>query len=351
MAILGIVLHNYCHAGAEGVKENQETFNAANCYRFFDSLSMDLISSLWQIFSFLGHYGIAIFIFISGYGLARKHQDYIPPLHEYLGHNAAKLWVLMIPGLFFYLTLALYEGNPLMPALSNIIGTFTFTANLTHPEAGYWKIAYGPYWYFGLTVQLCLVYRFIFHAKSSKRLIAATALVFIIEIAAFLIVGTDNNLIYWLRSNIFIAMPLFCLGIYFGREGFSIPEKVRKNPLIHTIIAVIVAVTLSLLPYGWAWFLSLFFWVPAVAGIAAILPQYLAAPLGWIGGISAWIFAIHPCVRELVWRLMGWYARPWTSLAVYLLLSIAAAYLLSLLMPRLLNRLRHNASSLTGTPS
>ena len=69
IAILAIVLHNYCHFISKIVQENE--------YQFFVSHN----EQLWQVvtnpdallpvhlLSFFGHYGVPVFLFLSGYGL------------------------------------------------------------------------------------------------------------------------------------------------------------------------------------------------------------------------------------------------------------------------------------------
>ena len=73
IAILGIILHNYCHFLGFAVKENEYKFDAGRPMQFLDKL-FSLNSDLFiQFFSFLGHYGVPIFLFISGYGLVKNH--------------------------------------------------------------------------------------------------------------------------------------------------------------------------------------------------------------------------------------------------------------------------------------
>ena len=66
IAILGIILHNYCHFLGFAVKENEYTFNVDKPMQLADrllSLNHDLFI---HILSFFGHYGVPLFLFISG---------------------------------------------------------------------------------------------------------------------------------------------------------------------------------------------------------------------------------------------------------------------------------------------
>ena len=73
-AILGIVLHNYCHFLNFAVKENEYIFYGDRPRQFWDML-MSMDSQLFvHVFSFLGHYGVPVFLFVSGFGLVMKYE-------------------------------------------------------------------------------------------------------------------------------------------------------------------------------------------------------------------------------------------------------------------------------------
>ena len=74
-AILMIVFHNYFHiiAGV-GYGENQLFFKSIHMYSFLDSIFIDFSGFFNYFFSFFGHYGVQLFVFISGYGLAKKYS-------------------------------------------------------------------------------------------------------------------------------------------------------------------------------------------------------------------------------------------------------------------------------------
>ena len=73
IAILAIMLHNYCHFIGKIVKENE--------YRFYDFNNNRLLQVLdnpdellpVHLFSYFGHYGVPVFLFLSGFGLVRKY--------------------------------------------------------------------------------------------------------------------------------------------------------------------------------------------------------------------------------------------------------------------------------------
>ena len=89
IAILGIVLHNFTHWLRPMVKENEYTFTQEKADRFIDLLLHPNWDLPAQICSFLGHYGVPVFLFLSAYGLVRKYEN---PLQQTDTQPAIKTW-------------------------------------------------------------------------------------------------------------------------------------------------------------------------------------------------------------------------------------------------------------------
>ena len=69
-AIICICLHNFFHYLPPSPGENEFYFSLNHINNFFSQISETPAEFVNLIFSYLGHYGVQIFIFISGYGLA-----------------------------------------------------------------------------------------------------------------------------------------------------------------------------------------------------------------------------------------------------------------------------------------
>ena len=61
IAILGIMLHNYCHFLGFAVKENEYTFTLAKPMQLLDRLTAIDHHLFVHIMSFFGHYGVTVF--------------------------------------------------------------------------------------------------------------------------------------------------------------------------------------------------------------------------------------------------------------------------------------------------
>ena len=73
IAILSIVVHNFAHKLPGAAVENEFAFNIENSINFSNKvLSSDF---LIHIFSFWGHLGVPIFVFLSAYGISLKYGN------------------------------------------------------------------------------------------------------------------------------------------------------------------------------------------------------------------------------------------------------------------------------------
>ena len=116
IAILGIFLHNFCHLLRGSNEENEFEFIAervSNMWNYWTGGNIDVFAPI-QMFAFFGHYGVPIFLFLSGYGLVMKYEGISSPqvgIWRFLGSHWLKLFKLMILGFVLsvitYMTLAL----------------------------------------------------------------------------------------------------------------------------------------------------------------------------------------------------------------------------------------------------
>lgn len=85
IAILLVIMHNYCHEFSFAVEANEFIWIKDNITLFNHhplSLDNNLID---HAFSFGGHYGVVLFLFVSGYGLFRiLFPIFIIPISIYL---------------------------------------------------------------------------------------------------------------------------------------------------------------------------------------------------------------------------------------------------------------------------
>ena len=352
IAILGIILHNYCHFLGFAVKENEYKFDSSRPMQFFDKL-FSLDSDLFiHIFSFLGHYGVPIFLFISGYGLVKKYEAHPQTGNENPSHREGhsvgfafirkhflKLFRLMIIGYLVFIGVYLlrHSDGAQVYSWDHVLTQLTMTINFFYFDPDH-IIKPGPYWYFGLMLQLYILYILVIYRWRQNSLLIALAAGSILLEACF---GNQQDWLNYIRYNFIGGLLPFCMGIWAARRDplSNSPEgESNSKPPLREVGWVLISALFVLFGgmYFWTWLI-----VPAFIATGAIATvkllsackgilsplSSLLSPLSWLGSISAMLFVMHPIARELIishYRRIDIYG----GIFIYLLSSVALAMLL-----------------------
>ena len=152
MAIVSIMLHNFAHWLPGAAPENEFSFSLEHYESFWESVvSMDF---LIQIFSFFGHLGVPVFVFMTGYGLAQKY-DRIERLEwkSFLFNHWKKLIIPLVVGTLVSLLMMFVLEGHLVCSVSRIFVQCTMLLNFISPM----HLLPMPYWYLGMTMQLYII--------------------------------------------------------------------------------------------------------------------------------------------------------------------------------------------------
>lgn len=243
LAIIGIFLHNYCHWLGPIVKENEYQYFQHNVDWLNQVMvSMDLNLPV-HLLSFFGHYGVPVFLFLSAYGLVMKYEakphlsteqqtrmysisgkkltgsiNWRDPLH-FIRYHYLKLFKMMIAGFVAFTMLDLITpGSHHYAALDIVAMLGMFNNVLPNPDNIIWP---GPYWFFGLMLQLYIVYRLLLYRRHWGWTVGLMAICIVIQ----LILGFDNpesEVMNRYRYNFMGGMLPFGLGILYARYGEKI---------------------------------------------------------------------------------------------------------------------------------
>ena len=367
IAILGIILHNYCHFLGFAVKENEYKFDPSRPMQFLDKL-FSLDSDLFiHFFSFLGHYGVPIFLFISGYGLVKKYEAHPQPLPKggeilhsipeqssptrclslftlhFVKYHFLKLFRLMVIGYLVFIGIYLlrHSDGAQVYSWDRVLAQLTMTINFFYFDPDH-IIKPGPYWYFGLMLQLYILYILVIHRWRSNWLLAALAIGSVALESCFV---DSPDWLNYIRYNFIGALLPFCMGIWIARGEEPTPNPSRKEgslesrqtseipPLGRDIGWVLISALFVL--FGslsfWTWLLVPVFVVTGAIATVKLISNSslftLHSSLSWFGSISAMLFVMHPIARELIishYRRIDIYG----GIFIYLLSSVALAMLL-----------------------
>ena len=358
IAILGIILHNYCHFLGFAVKENEYKFDPSRPMQFLDKLFSFDSDLFIHFFSFLGHYGVPIFLFISGYGLVKKYEAQpkggepasakeASPSGRFGGafikKHFLKLFRLMIIGYLVFIGIYLlrHSDGAQVYSWDRVLAQLTMTINFFYFDPDH-IIKPGPYWYFGLMLQLYILYILVIHRWRSNWLLAALAIGSVALESCFV---DSPDWLNYIRYNFIGALLPFCMGIWIAREeeplSNSIPPScspagapILRFFTLHSSLFTLVVSALFVL-FGslsfWTWLLVPVFVVTGAIATVKLISNSslftLHSSLSWFGSISAMLFVMHPIARELIishYRRIDIYG----GVFIYLLSSVALAMLL-----------------------
>ena len=308
IAIISIMLHNYCHAISYTVKENEFQYFSQNNMNLWSHVLTLNHNFIFDLLSFFGHYGVPVFLFISGYGLCRKYglSEKKITSFSFIRYHFIKLLRLMFFGYVISLLViwATHGHNSSPVTFIQFILQLSMLINLsTFPSVP------GPYWYFGLTMQLYLLYILIFCKR--KVLYSVIAVIFCLLIQLFC--NPEGNLLGWLRGNFVGSLLPFCVGIC----SVYISVIFKRRIYLFTYVISIIFIFLMGFNYQY-WLVIPVFVVLSCISLIKMIPYKILKYLDYIGSISASLFVVHPIIRSIAFRYISTY-NLYIQICIYLL--------------------------------
>lgn len=337
LAIIGIFLHNYCHWLGPVVKENEYTFSQHNV----DWLTAVMASPDGllpaHLVSFFGHYGVPVFLFLSAYGLELKYgRSLYAPAFRFVAYHWKKLFSMMIVGFVSFTIVDAMTPGRWHYTLTQVVAQLAMVNNLLpDPDHNIWP---GPFWFFGLMLQLYVVYRLLLY----KRHWAWTAGAMVVCLGVQLAFAPESEALNWYRYNFMGGMLPFGLGLLYARYGNRI---ILTN--LNTLSLLVSVVFCGFMVMWMSASYLLWSVVPLVVCILCVyvvklLSQAARRPVGawlmerlvWMGEISAALFVIHPTLRK-VFIPISRHGDIYTGLLLYAIAAIGAAWLIRLVMTKI----------------
>ena len=344
IAILAIMLHNYCHFIGKIVKENE--------YQFFTSHN----EGLWQVItnpdnllpvhllSYFGHYGVPVFLFLSGFGLVMKYEangttesrNY--GIFPFVRYNYFKLLRMLIVGFTIFVIVDALTPGRFQFHWYNVIAQLLMYINvLPTPDKIIWP---GIYWFFGLMMELYIVYRLLFYRRSSWIAVALIVVCWLLQ--AFC--DPEGETLNRLRYNCIGGLLPFGLGIIAARvrtlrTGSTTPTDSAYAPygpilwLLVFILSVALVFAMSFNFHTWLLWIPVFIILGTIALVKA-MPKWMLSIVTWFGSISAAMFVAHPIARKL-FITVAWKQDVYDGLMLYIIAVIALSWAVKLLIDRI----------------
>ena len=346
IAILGIFLHNFCHWLNPVVKENEYQYFQHNVDWFAQCAAR--VNELFpaHVISFFGHYGVPVFLFLSAYGLEMKYgngQGKAPDgrrvvVSSFVRYHYLKLFKMMIVGFICFTVVDAMTAGSWHYNVAQIVGQLLMINNFyDQPDRNIWP---GPFWFFGLMLQLYVVYRLLLYRRHWGWTVGLMA---VCTVAQLFMDPEGENLNYW-RYNFMGGMLPFGLGLLFARYGNKVMlvNLTFGSFLMSWVVCSFFIVSASGSFYTWVI-------VPALVCYASVyfiktvstlplpwLRARIGYVLGWLGNVSAALFGIHPAIRK-VFITVSRQGDIYTGLLLYAIASLGAAWLVMKLMRHIPN--------------
>ena len=346
IAILGIFLHNFCHWLNPVVKENEYQYFQHNVDWFAQCAAR--VNELFpaHVISFFGHYGVPVFLFLSAYGLEMKYgngQGKAPDgrrvvVSSFVRYHYLKLFKMMIVGFICFTVVDAMTAGSWHYNVAQIVGQLLMINNFyDQPDRNIWP---GPFWFFGLMLQLYVVYRLLLYRRHWGWTVGLMA---VCTVAQLSMDPEGENLNYW-RYNFMGGMLPFGLGLLFARYGNKVMlvNLTFGSFLMSWVVCSFFIVSASGSFYTWVI-------VPALVCYASVyfiktvstlplpwLRARICYVLGWLGNVSAALFVIHPAIRK-VFITVSRHGDIYTGLLLYAIASLGAAWLVMKLMRHIPN--------------
>lgn len=320
IAILSIVVHNFAHKLPCAAVENEFAFNIDNSFYFCNNvLSSDF---LIHIFSFWGHLGVPIFVFLSAYGLSLKYENEVTinRKHFIFCHYKKLFFPLLFGSIAYLVVMYFVEGHCSFHA-ARFVTQCTMILNLIYPHE--LNFSPGPYWYFGMTMQLYIIYIFMVYKKSTRWLLS----ILFISLVLLALLHNQYKLLVWFKCNSIGWLLPFTIGIWASRYSYFSNLFYRKRKIVTLLVSSILLFIFGNNYYLWIC-------IPAVTICLTISFVKLAPTKIWkriniIGANSMYIFVIHPLIRDIILPFvpnMGRYG----AMIIYITSTLIIAYIVSI---------------------
>ncbi len=329
-AIMLIVIHNfvdhlmrfYC---------NEMVYSQDNTDAF---LSIGFTpAAVWQLFAFVGWIGVALFLFLSGYGLTSKYGDRQINTVSYIKSHVIKLLWLLVPVYLLYFFIYHYgfghEHN-----WQSVVAQLTFTINFLDYGNNSFHTEPGVYWFFGAIMQFYLFFLVI--RKLNDRWLWIIAIAGVALNYLVLYMASDDTM-WWVRQNCIGWIAPFVMGMLAARNRLALSG--RTCALLCPLSLVILGACMTIKPLTP---LTEVFTVLFIVSLTGLLTW---RPMTWLGTISASLFVVHPFIRMICYNVMPRFTFSanqvvalYEMVAIYLVAVVIVGWLHHLIMQKTARR-------------
>ena len=315
LAILMIVAHNYFHQVKPFPGENEMAFHAETFWKMVFQIAEHPFDAFHPIASFFGHYGVHIFLFMSGYGLTKKALGYI---QKHGGISWTDLWKVSLNQIAKIVSLTLVGVSilclykyiawgtlPDAEFFTKYLVFLTFTENLRPGDFGYFV---SVWWFMALIVQFYLLFPIIFKGLSRHAYLTLSIGVVcqLLAVSIYEPLLEQHVLVYATPLG---QMLLFMLGGYLAMGR-------RLSRWI--VLPLVVVLPLTFIDPNFFHLSFVAVTVFLMLAYALLRERLIASKtLLWIGGMSMFIYIVHGDLRWQVIPVVNEAQNIWLSYIMF----------------------------------
>ena len=287
-----IVFHNFFHLVAPQGGENEFSFSEIYLSNFFTNIGSDPINSIQYLFTFFGHYGVQLFVFVSGYGLMKVYGKKIIKFGSFIRKRLIKIYPAFTIAIILLLIYqyVIFDMEFTRRTFASVVIRYTQIANWI---PGKIFTLSGPYWFYSMIIQLYLLFPLLVIIQ--KRFKYGLWTVLLITYA--LLIGTNdyfNSIELSWYYNFLGNLPVFIIGMLMANS------KKLFLPKSLWLISIAVFILSQLNPVLWHLSQVAFVFMTLLPTIwlfhrlkSSLVTRFLLIT----GHLSMYIFAIHGFLR------------------------------------------------------
>ncbi len=165
IAISAIVFHNFFRLFGPAY-ENEFSFDSSR-FPIFLQQFVHPATAIQAFFTFFGHYGVQVFIFLSAYGLAKTHWDDSEPWSSFMWSRVRKLYPMFLLAIAFWAVLAVIQVGPLWVIKDAAPKLLLMLAGISTILPGQGFPVIGPWWFIPFIMQFYAIWPLL--RKLTKR--------------------------------------------------------------------------------------------------------------------------------------------------------------------------------------
>jgi len=326
IGILLIIIHNFLHKVKPVYFENEFSFNPIIFGNYWSAFLDNPYNIFQYLFSYFGHYGVQIFIFCSGYGLAMNYIDKELKFFTFIKKRLLKLYpvFIMAVGMVVFLRYAILRAPFSFEYIYDVVFRLTLVANFI---PGKQLSISGPFWFYSLIIQLYICFYFLIkYFKNNTKILWGILGLSYGTIFLFQPYMLEKNLS--LYFNFVGNLPVFVLGIILAINAFDF----RKLPWAIWFLALGFFILGQWQVYFW--YFSQLIFVLISTPIILKIKDYFSISLIYrfllyTGGLSMYIFAVNGVLRSPWFYLLRQNESSWFPY-ILLFAHLVLVYLVSI---------------------